>query len=166
MRTRTTTTLTAATTLLALALATAASAAPIYATGQLLAPGDPDIPPGQPGHDDTRENFLYEIDPATGNATAINPATTGLPPALGGTPDGRLLGFAGGQLVEVDVPSGSRTPIGGPTGLSGFGFDVLGDGRAFTFNLGDDGLYSVETATGDASFVGTAGVVNLLRRRQ
>ncbi|MEL7237811.1 MAG: PEP-CTERM sorting domain-containing protein [Planctomycetota bacterium] len=136
------------------------SASPIFATGQLLTPGDPDIPPGQPGHDDTRENFLYEIDPLTGDATPISPATTGLPAALGGTPDGRLLGFTGGQLVQVDVPSSSQTPIGSPTGLSGFGFDVLGDGRAFTFNLDDDGLYNIDTTTGNASLVGSAGAVN------
>ncbi len=164
-RTTTTTTLAAATTLLA--LATAASATPIYATGQLLTPGDPDIPPGQPGHDDTRENFLYEIDPATGEATAISPATTGLPPALGGTPDGRLLGYSGGQLVEVDVPGGDRTPIGSPSGLDAFGFDILTDGRAFAYNLdfdtadGDDsGLYTLDTSTGAASLLASSATVN------
>ena len=37
------------------------SAGVIYASGQRLVPGDPDIPPGQPGHDDTREDVRVPV---------------------------------------------------------------------------------------------------------
>ncbi len=142
--------LAAAATLCATSLA---SAATIYATGQLLTPGPP-------GHGDLRENFLYSIDSSTGIATPISPTTTGLPPALGGTPDGRLLGFSSGQLVEVDLSTGTSTPVGGPSGVSATGFDVLDDGRAFVVTFSDDRLYSIDTTTGLASPVGTPGQIN------
>ncbi|BAM04551.1 hypothetical protein [Phycisphaera mikurensis] len=145
---------------LAVLPAAGAHAATFFATGQLLEPGDPAITPGQPGHDDTRSNFLYAVDTVTGRATPVGPATTGLPPALGGTPDGRLLGFRGGQLLELDTSNGDATAVGGPAGISAFGFDVLGDGRAFAFTTSDDALYGIDTTTGAASLVGSAGAVN------
>ncbi len=143
-----------------LCLATSAHSATIFATGQLLTPGDPGIPAGQPGHDDSRANFVYSINTTTGKATPISPATTGLPPALGGTPDGRLLGFSSGQLVEVDRGTGNRTNIGGPAGITSTAFDVLADGRAFAFTFGDDSLYGINTTTGVATLVGSTGAVN------
>jgi hypothetical protein len=130
-------------------------AATIYATGQLLIPGDPSIPPGQPGHDDSRQNFVYQIDTSTGVATPVSPMTTGLPAALAGTLDQRLLGFATGQLVQIDPLTGARTPIGSNNGLNATGLEILPDNRGFltpfdaSFNTQQ--LFGIDIATGAAS---------------
>ncbi len=134
----------------------ASAAATIFASGQLLIPGDPDnIPPGQPGHDDTRENFVYAIDTTTGVATPVSPVTTGLPAALAGTIDGRLLGFSSGELREIDPATATQTPIGANNGLSGTGFEVLPDGRGFLVpfdgNFDTQQLFSIDIATGSAA---------------
>ncbi len=140
---------------LALMLSGPATAASIYASGQLLIPGDPSIPPGEPGHDDTRQNFVYEIDTVTGDATPVSPVTTGLPAALAGTLDQRLLGFSGGQLNEINPTTATQTPIGGNNGLTATGFEVLPDDRGFltpfdgSFNTQQ--LYGIDIATGAAT---------------
>ncbi|MEM7435926.1 MAG: hypothetical protein AAF436_12295 [Myxococcota bacterium] len=135
----------------------------IYATGQLLTPGDPDIPFGEPGHDDTRENFVYAIDPATGIATPVSPATTGLPAALAGEGASRLLGFSSGQLVEVEPATGAQTPIGENNGLSATGLDVTADGRGFVLPFNDDfdtqQLHELDLGTGDATPIGSPTAV-------
>ncbi|MFM7279056.1 MAG: PEP-CTERM sorting domain-containing protein [Microcystis aeruginosa] len=106
-----------------------AQAGIIYASGQRLTPAIPGV------HDDIRENFIYAIDSQTGIATPVSPATTGLPAALAGTRDGRLLGFASGQLVQIDPTTANRTPLGSPNGLSSTGFDILSDNRGFIIPL-------------------------------
>ena len=137
--------------------------ATIYATGQLLTPGDPDIPFGEPGHDDTRENFVYAIDPATGIATPVSPATTGLPAALAGEGPSRLLGFASGQLVEIEPTTGAQTPIGENNGLTATGLDVTADGRGFLLPFNDDfdtqQLHGIDLETGDATPIGSLTAV-------
>ncbi|WP_107667015.1 PEP-CTERM sorting domain-containing protein [Cyanothece sp. BG0011] len=103
-----------------------AQAATIYASGQRFIPAVP----GE--HDDIRENFIYAIDSNTGIATPVSPETTGLPSALAGTLNQRLLGFAsGGQLVEIDPLTANLTPIGSANGLTSTGFDILDDQRGF-----------------------------------
>ncbi|MEM8605777.1 MAG: hypothetical protein AAGF92_01630 [Myxococcota bacterium] len=137
--------------------------APIYATGQLLTPGDPDIPFGEPGHDDTRENFVYAINPATGIATPVSPATTGLPAALAGEGASRLLGFTGGQLVEVEPTTGVQTPIGENNTLNATGLDVTADGRGFLLPFDDDfntqQLHGLDLETGSATPIGSPTAV-------
>jgi len=137
------------------ALAVPANAGVIYASGQLLIPGDPAIPPGQPGHDDTRENYVYEINPITGVATPVSPVTTGLPAALAGTTDQRLLGFSGGQLSQIDPFTATQTPIGANNGLSATGFEVLPDNRGFLTpfdgNFDTQQLFEIDINTGAAS---------------
>ena len=132
-----------------------ATAATIFASGQLLIPSDPGIPPGQPGHDDSRENYVYVIDTLTGIATPVSPVTSGLPGALAGTIDQRLLGFSSGQLVEVDPTTGSQTTIGANNGLTSTGLEILSDGRGFLVpfdgNFDTQQLYSIDIATGAAA---------------
>jgi hypothetical protein len=126
----------------------------------LLTPGDPAIPPGQPGHDDTRENFVYAIDTVTGEATAVSPVTTGLPSAMAGTIDQRLLGFKSGQLSELDPKTAGLTPIGADNGLSATGFEVLPGGQGFLTPFNDDfdtqQLFALDIATGAASPIGSS----------
>ncbi|QDT68489.1 hypothetical protein MalM25_14120 [Planctomycetes bacterium MalM25] len=136
------------------------NAATLYASGQLLVPGDPQIPPGQPGHDDSRENYLFEIDSTTGDATPISPVTTGLPGALGGTADGTLWGWASNGLQVVDPSTGTTTPSGPVTEFFATGFDVTASGVGYGITLGDDQLFRVDLSTGVASAVGSAGAVN------
>ena len=135
--------------------ATAASAATIFASGQLLIPGDPAIPPGQPGHDDSRENYVYAINTVNGEATAVSPVTTGLPGALAGTRDQRLLGFAAGQLREIDPSTATQTDIGSDNGLTATGLEILPDDRGFIVpfdgNFDTQQLYSLDIATGAAA---------------
>ncbi|MEM8681114.1 MAG: hypothetical protein AAGF97_17345, partial [Planctomycetota bacterium] len=130
------------------------AASTIYATGQLLIPGDANIPPGQPGHDDTRENYVYHISTLTGLATPVSPVTTGLPAALAGTIDQRLLGFANGQLSEVDPFTGGQTPIGASNGLTATGLEILPDDRGFLTPFDDNfdtqQLFGLDIATGAA----------------
>jgi hypothetical protein len=125
-----------------------APAAFLYATGQALIENDPGT------HDDVRENRVYRIDTVTGLATPVSPATSGLPAALGGAPDGRLLGFDG-RLGEIDPTGGVFTPIGPPTGLSATAFDVTADGRGFAVtNSGARRLHRIDLASGAATPVG------------
>ncbi len=138
-----------------------ASAAKLYASGQLLIPGDPAIPPGQPGHDDSRENYIFEIDSETGDATPVSPVTTGLPGALGATVDGTLWGWSGSTLQIVDPITGMTNPAGPMTAFSATGFDVTTDGVGYGITLGDDQLFSVDLTTGVATSVGAAGAVNV-----
>lgn len=143
---------------LAVLSAAQASGVTIYATGQLLIPGDPAIPPGQPGHDDTRQNFVYAIDSTTGVATPISPATTGLPSALAGAGSSRLLGFRNGQLLEIEPTTGAQAPIGANNGLNSTGFDVTDDGRGFLLPLDaafqTQQLHAIDLATGVPTPIG------------
>ncbi len=136
-----------------------AVAATIYASGQLLTPGDPAIPAGQPGHDDTRENFVYAINTVTGEATPVSPVTSGLPSALAGTIDQRLLGFKSGQLSELDPTTAGLTPIGPDNGLNATGFEVLTDGRGFLTPFNDNfdtqQLFALDIASGTANPIGS-----------
>jgi hypothetical protein len=143
-------------------LAASASAVPLFASGQLLIPGDPDIPPGQPGHDDSRENYVFEIDSETGVATPISPVTTGLPAGLGATADTLYgwSGFPGGALQVVDPTTGTTTPVGPTTSFGATAFDVTADGVGFGMTNGDDQLFTVDLDTGNATAVGSAGLVN------
>lgn len=137
-----------------------ADAATLFASGQLLIPGDPAIPPGQPGHDDSRENYIFEIDSATGDATPVSPVTTGLPGALGATAGGTLWGWANSGLQVVDPSTGTTSPAGPTTDFFATGFDVTADGVGYGITLGDDQLFSVDLANGDADAVGSPGTVN------
>lgn len=140
-------------------IASTASAVPLLASGQVLIPGDPSIPPGQPGHDDTRENYIFEIDSETGIATPISPVTTGLPAGLGAT-QSTLYGWQSNTLQVVDPFAGTTTPAGPSTPFSATAFDVSAGGVGFGMTIGDDQLFSVDLATGNASAVGSAGLVN------
>lgn len=149
----------AATTAIVSLIASPLSAATIYASGQLLVPGDPNVPVGQPGHDDTRQNFVYAIETSTGVATPVSPATTGLPSALAGFGPSTLLGFSGGQLSQVDPTTGVRTPIGASNRLNSTGFDVTGDGRGFILPFDAQSetqqLHAIDLTTGAASPIGS-----------
>ena len=144
----------AAAALLACAAGAVTAQPVIYASGQLLIP-DP--------NGDIRENYIYEIDIASGVATPFSPATTPQPAALAGAPDGRLFGFSSGQLVEVDPATGLRTPVGGPTGLNSTGFDITtaGVGYLVPFNANFDTqqFFEIDLATGQATPVGTPSTV-------
>ncbi|MEM7756201.1 MAG: PEP-CTERM sorting domain-containing protein [Planctomycetota bacterium] len=135
----------------------------IYASGQLLTPGDPGIPPGQPGQDDTRENFVYEIDVTTGVATAVSPMTSGSPAALAGTASGDLFGFSNGQLVDVNPFTASQTNIGDNNGLSSTAFDITADGRGFVLpfnaNFDTQQVSNIDLATGEATALGSATAI-------
>ena len=135
----------------------------IYATGQLLIPGDPTIPPGEPGHDDTRENYVYAIDPMTGVATPVSPATTGLPSALACEGPSRILGFRSGQLVEIEPTTGAQTQIGENNELKSTGFDVTDDGRGFLLPFDVDfetqQLHEIDLDTGFATPIGSPTAV-------
>jgi len=119
------------------ALSGPATATTIFASGQNLIPGDPGIPAGQPGHDDSRENYVYAINTQTGVATPVSPVTSGLPAAFGGTTGQDLIGFKNGDLVRLDPTTASQSTIGS-NGLSSTSFEILPDGRAFTVPFNDD----------------------------
>ncbi|MEM8945328.1 MAG: PEP-CTERM sorting domain-containing protein [Planctomycetota bacterium] len=136
-------------------------AATIYASGQLLIPGDPAIPAGQPGHDDSRENYVFAIDSTTGDATPVSPVTSGLPGALGATVDGTLWGWSSNTLQIIDPNTGTTTPAGPMTAFSATGFDVTTDGVGYGITLTDDQLFSVDLTTGVATSVGVPGAANV-----
>lgn len=142
----------------ALLLAPSSEAAIFYATGQRLTQAVPGV------HDDIRENFLFAVDSTTGIATPVSPETSGLPSALAGTADQRLLGYQfGGQLVEIDLASATQTPIGSPTDLSATSFDILEDGRGyivpFDESFNTQQLHQIDIATGAATPLGSAKAV-------
>ncbi|MEL6246371.1 MAG: PEP-CTERM sorting domain-containing protein [Cyanobacteria bacterium J06648_16] len=133
-------------------------AAVFYATGQRLTQAVPGV------HDDIRENFLFEVDSTTGIATPVSPETSGLPSALAGTSDQRLLGYQfSGQLVEVDKTSAVQSPIGDPNGVNATSFDVLEDDRGFVIPFDEtfstQQLHQVDLLTGAATPVGSPSAV-------
>ena len=156
MRRRTFTPLHYAFTFSLLSLAGAGEAATIYASGQRLTQAIPGV------HDDIRENFVYRIDVATGTATAVSPATTGLPSALGMKPDGSLWGFRSGNLGTVDIPTGSFTPLasGGPNATA---FDFGADGIPYAVPFNDDfrtqQLFRFEQATDAWQSIGSVTAI-------
>lgn len=136
----------------------------IHATGQLFIPGDPDLPPGDPGHYDTYENSIYEIDVLTGVATAVSPATTDeLPSGLAGTPAGELFGFTSGQLVRLDPVSGARTKIGSNNGLESTAFDITTSNTGFMLPFDDDfdtqQVHVIDLSSGAATPFGSATAI-------
>lgn len=106
-------------------------AASIYATGQRLTAAVPGV------HDDIRENFVYRINTTTGVATAVSPATSGLPSALGASPNGTLLGYRSGDLGVVDIATGSfsASSFGGPNATA---FDIGPDGTPYAVPFNSD----------------------------
>ncbi len=110
---------------------TSAQAATIYASGQRFIPAVP----GE--HDDLRENFIYEIDTETGVAVPISPQTSGLPSALAGTSDQRLLGFKSGQLLELNPITAETTTIATFPGLDSTGLNILENGQTFVIPIID-----------------------------
>lgn len=128
----------------------------IFASGQKLVPGDPAIPPGEPGHDDSRENYVYSIDVATGIATPVSPVTTGLPSALGGSRNQELYGFKNGELMRIGPTTGSQQSLGN-NGLRSTAFEILPDGRAFILPFNDDfdtqQLYQIDLTDGMETLV-------------
>ena len=151
--------------LLAAAVATSvASGQPaIYATGQLLIPGNPNLPSSHPGHYDTFEQYVYEIDVLTGVATAVSPVATELPFGLAGTASRGLFGFANGQLVQVDPASGSQTSVGPNNGLSATAFDITTSGVAFIVPFDADfntqQVQTIDLSTGSATSKGSARAI-------
>jgi hypothetical protein len=145
---------------LGLALHSPIQAAVIYASGQLLIPGDPGIPAGQPGHDDARENYIFAIDSNNGVATPISPNVSGLPAALGATADGTLWGFSGNTLRTVNPLTGTTAAAGPATLYSATAVDVTAAGGGYGITNGDDQLFRVDLATGDATAIGAPGLVN------
>lgn len=141
-----------------LLLAPSARAAIFYATGQRLTLAVPGV------HDDIRENFLFAVDSTTGVATPVSPETSGLPSALAGTANQRLLGYQfSGQLVEIDPDSATQTPIGEPTNLGATSFDILEDGRGFIVpfdeNFNTQQLHQIDVTTGTAIPLGSSKAV-------
>ena len=139
------------------AIVAAASAQPvIYASGQLLIPGTD-------GHDDSRENYLYEINTLTGEATAISPVTSGLPAAMGATASGHIFGFSAGQLVEINPTAGTTTAIGANNGLSSTAFDITASGSAYITPFDGDfntqQLFNIDLHTGAATAIGSASAI-------
>ncbi len=82
---------------------------------------------------------------------------------LASTPDGRLLGFASGQLAELHVPTQSVTPIGGPSNVNATGFDILEDGRGFIVPFDSEfdtqQLHQLDLTTGQATPLGSPKAV-------
>ena len=106
-------------------------------------------------------NGLYRIDPQTGVATLL--ATMPLLGGLAASPDGRLLGWQNGQLVEINPVTGVLSAVGFPAGVNATGFDVLSDGRAFIVGGAQTSsaqLYQVNLTDGSITPVGDAGALN------
>jgi hypothetical protein len=159
---------------LAAALATTVAPAQpvIYATGQILIPGDPDLPSTDPGHYDTIESYVYAIDLHSGLATPVSPdVTTGLPSALAAAPSGELFGFvsgfasglAFGQVVQMDSVSGSQTNIGPDIGLRSSAFDIISDGRGFILPFDPDDntqqIHALDLSNGSSTPIGSARAI-------
>lgn len=140
----------------AIAACSAAAQPVIYASGQLLVPGEP-------GHDDSRENYVYEIDVLTGVATPVSPVTSGLPAAMAGTSDGRLFGFASGQLSQIDPFTASQLTIGGNNGISSTAFDITATNQGYILPI--DSMFSTQQAhridltTGSTQALGSASAI-------
>lgn len=128
-------------------------AAIIYASGQNN---------GDPSHNSG--NYYYRIDTTTGLATPVSPLLTGgSVSALAGSSDGRLLGFSGGRVGEVNPFTGTFTPVGANNGLTVTGFDVYnGSGYGVPVSGSDRRLHRIDltdsTATpfGDSNAIGSA----------
>lgn len=125
-----------------------ASATTFFASGQLLVENSPGT------HDDVRENYIFSVDTLTGVATPVSPVLAGTPAGLAGTSDNRLLGYNAGQLVAVTPNTGAFTPIGGASGLSSTGFEIV-QGLGYLLTFTDDRLYSVRLDSGQVQAIGS-----------
>ena len=105
---------------------------------------------------------LVTIDAATGSATPVGTLDLGsseqLDLALAFTSDGRLwMSAYTGQLWSVNPATAATTPKGSLgvtlTGLAARGLSLYGAG-----GLGNNNLYSIDTAKGQATLVGAYGI--------
>lgn len=136
--------------LLAFLHVAAADGAVIYATGQNN--GDPSHSTGL---------HYYSIDTVTGLATPLAPIAGGNSAGLGGSPDGRLLGFRNNRVVEIDPFTGTVNQVGNViSGFSTTSLDVLRDGGIFGTPVSDDRrLHRIDPAAGTTTPVGPAGAI-------
>jgi hypothetical protein len=128
-----------------------ALSAPATIAGEIIASAAP-----APG-----SNGLYSIDPQTGGATLLSPAP--LVSALAASPDGRILAWQSGTLVQVNPANGLVASVGNATGVTSTAFDVLDDGRAFIVGGAQSSaaqLYQVDTTTGAVTAIGAPGAIN------
>jgi hypothetical protein len=124
---------------------------------------------------------LGVLDVATGVFTDIGsyelPASTGMS-ATAFRPDGTLYGmiqgfFAKGgmsQLAVIDPQTGKATPLGFANSINAVGLDFAPDGTAYVAGFenpalgmeGDPNLYSIDTATGELTAIGSTGVDRIM----
>ncbi len=115
---------------------------------------------GDPSHNSG--NYFYSIDVTTGLATPISPQIAGGTPAgLAGAPDGRLLGFFNGSVVEVNPVAGTWTNVAPAEPINVTGFDATHTGGAYgvPFAGGERRLHRLDLATNAATPTGPAGAV-------
>lgn len=127
-----------------------ARAAVIYATGQNN--GDPTHSSGL---------FYYAIDTDTGDATPLAPITGGNSAGLAGTPDGRLLGFRGNRVIEINPFTGATSNVSPViAGFSTTSLDVTRDGSIYATPVGmDRRLHRIDPIAGTATPVGPTGAI-------
>lgn len=128
----------------------AAQAATIFATGQNN--GDPSHSSGL---------FYYSINTITGHATPLAPITGGNSAGLAGTPDGRLLGFRGNRVIEINPYTGATSNVSPViAGFSTTSLDVTRDGTIYATPVcGDTRLHRIDPVAGTATPFGPANSI-------
>jgi hypothetical protein len=114
---------------------------------------------------------LYQLDPATGQATLVGPIGFWRVSAMDVTEDGVIYGIgrdpANGKsvLITIDPATGAGTEIG-PTGVENLGFgDTIADisfrpsdGMLFGYLEAGDGLGTIDLTTGATQVIGSTSV--------
>lgn len=102
----------------------------------------------------------YSVDTTTGTYTSLG--NVGVPDITGlefNPADGNLYAVTSTEFYSIDLGSLSGTLIG-PLNTSGaiaIALAIDGDGNAYTYDIADDILYSIDTSTGAATAIGSIG---------
>src|SRR5690606_10700586 len=104
---------------------------------------------------------MWSVDVQTGAYTALG--NVGVPDMTGlefNPVDGNLYGITTTSFYSIDIGAVSATLIGSlnlPVGALAIALAIDGDGNAYTYDIVDDLLYSINTATGAATSIGSIG---------
>ncbi len=104
---------------------------------------------------------MWSVDVQTGVYTSLG--NVGVPDMTGlafNPVDGELYGLTTTAFYSIDIGAVSATQIGSlnlPGGTLAIALAIDGDGNAFTYEIVDDLLYSIDTTTGAATSIGSIG---------
>ena len=108
-------------------------------------------------------SVLYKTDTTNGSSIAVGSlgytAVYGDAFSPGGTLFAMVNSYTPSTLATVNLATGAATPVGAPTGIADLmAIDFTPDGTLYGAAWSNNGLYTLNTSTGAATFVGLLGL--------